>query len=94
MIEPALLDQVLAKVAAATGPASYGDGLTALLRASFPGTRITVCGEDDIPARLPAAATGAGCRLYYVDASEHCLKLTTEAAAASGIVVALCGDDD
>jgi hypothetical protein len=94
VIAPTLLDAVLAKVATASGAQAYGDGLKTLLRSAFPGTHITVCGEDDIPARLPAVAGNERCELYYVDAGEHCLKLTADAEAASGIVVALRGDDD
>lgn len=63
------------------------------LRETFPGIHFTVCGEDDIPPRLAAAAGNERCELYYIDGSEHCLKLTADAAAASGIVVALRGDD-
>jgi hypothetical protein len=96
MIERAQLDAVLAAVAArgaALGPAAYGSDLQAALRAAFPGVHITVCGEDDIPARLSAAAGDTRCDLYYVDAGEHCIKLTNDADTASGIVVALRGDD-
>jgi hypothetical protein len=95
MIVAAQLDQVLGAVstmAAATGLAH--EALTGALRAAMPGVTITVCSEDDIPPRLPAAAENAYCLLHYIDAGEHCLKLTTDAEAASGIVVALRGDDD
>ena len=91
MIAPDLLDAVLARVAAA--PVAGYDALAQALRAEFAGTHITVCGEDDVSPRLPPAAGNAACALYYVDASEHCLKLTTDAEAATGIAVALRGDD-
>jgi hypothetical protein len=90
VIETALLDRVMAAVSPALG---Y-DALAQQLRASFPGVHITVCSEDDIPPRLPPAAEGPNCLLYYVDANEHCLKLTTDTEAATGIVVALRDDDD
>ncbi len=38
---------------------------------------------------MPPALGNARCRLYYLDAGEHCVKLTRDAAAASGLVVAL-----
>jgi hypothetical protein len=76
-----------------TPPLAFDD-LARRLRAAFPGVHLTVCGEDDVPPRLPAAAENERCFLYYVDASEHCLKLTTDAEAATGVVVALRGDDD
>jgi Family of unknown function (DUF6129) len=89
MIEAALLEQVIGQVQ----PSASFDALAQQLRAAFPGIHITVCGEDDVPPRLTPAAEGPVCRLYYVDANEHCLKLTTDAEVATGIVVALIGDD-
>lgn len=94
MIGEALLDQVLARVATTSGQQAYGEGLKALLTETFPGVRFTVCGEDDIPARLAPAASGANCSLYYIDAGEHCLKLSSDAESASGVVVALHEEDD
>jgi hypothetical protein len=90
MIEASLLDRVLERVAQA--PMKLEFELASELRAAFPGTPFTVCGEDDIPPRLKEAAGNGICALYYIDANEHCLKLTTDAASASGIVVALRGE--
>lgn len=90
MIDRALLDGILAAVA----PQLPHEELARRLRAAFPGVHVTVCGEDDIPPRLPCAAENALCYLYYVDAGEHCLKLTTDADAATGVAVALRSDDD
>jgi hypothetical protein len=89
MIDSGLLERVLVAVV----PKLDYDALLRHLRGEFPGIHITVCGEDDIPPRLPAVAENEACLLYYVDASEHCLKLTNDAEAASGIAVALRGDD-
>ena len=89
-IAAGLLDRVLDHVAGA--PVKLAFELANDLRRTFPGTPFTVCGEDDIPPRLDAVAGNAVCELYYIDANEHCLKLTTDAAAASGIVVALRGE--
>lgn len=94
MIALSQLDDVLAQTAARINTPGGVGGLQADLRAAFSGMHITVCGEDDVPPRLPPAAENSVCFLYYVDASEHCLKLTTDAEAASGIVVALRGDED
>lgn len=91
MIESALLDRVLDRVARA--PLKLEFELANDLREAFLGTHFTVCGEDEIPPRLKEAAGNETCALYYIDANEHCLKLTTDAAAASGIVVALRGED-
>lgn len=81
--------ELLERVAAAVTP----DADEAELRRQFPGVRITVCSDDDIPARLPAVRETAAARFYYVDASEHCVKLSSDAESASGIVVALIGED-
>ena len=65
----------------------------AALRRQFPGVPITVCSDDDIPARLaPVHETAVAC-FYYLDAGEHCAKLSNDAESASGIVVGLLGDD-
>lgn len=91
MIDAQILDAVLARV---TPPVAVAyDVLAQQLRGEFSGLHITVCGEDDIPPRLPPAAENAACYLYYVNSSEHCLALTTDAEVATGIVVALRGDD-
>ena len=63
------------------------------LRRQFPGVPITVCDDDDIPARLTAAHETTAACFYYLDASEHCVKLSNDAESASGIVVGLLGDD-
>lgn len=81
--------ELLAGVAEAVTP-----GIAeAELRQKFPGVRITVCSDDDIPAKLEAAHETAVARFYYFDASEHCVKLSNDAASASGIVVGLIGED-
>jgi hypothetical protein len=82
-------EELLARVAAAVTPA-VGE---AELRQKFPGVRITVCSDDDIPAKLKAAYETAVARFYYFDASEHCVKLSNDAESASGIVVGLIGED-
>ena len=81
---------VLTRVAAAVTPAAD----QAELRRQFPGVPITVCSDDDIPALLTAVHETAAARFYYVEASsEHCVRLSTDAETASGIVVGLIGED-
>lgn len=91
-ITPELLNGVLEQVAGT--PARTYEALVQDLRTAFPGRHISVCGEDDIPPRLKPAAENAACLIYYVASGEHCLSLTNDAAAATGIVVALRGEDD
>lgn len=82
--------ELLGRVAAAVTPtADQGE-----LRRQFPGVPITVCSDDDIPALLMAAHETAVARFYYVDVGgEHCVKLSTDAETACGIVVGLIGED-
>jgi hypothetical protein len=94
VIQAALLDDVLAQVARQAGPTLLDQELAIELRSAFPGVHFTVCGDDDIPPRLAAAAGNDFCQLYYVGGGEHCLALTTDAEAATGIVVAMRGDDE
>ena len=84
-ISPELFEQV---VAAVTPTADEAE-----LRRQFPGVRITVCSDDDLPARLPAVRETAAARFFFIDAGEHCVKLSGDAETASGIVVGLLGDD-
>lgn len=56
--------ELLERVAAAVTPAANEDDL----RRRFPGVRITVCSDDDIPARVPAVSETAAARFYYIDA--------------------------
>lgn len=87
MIETALLGRVLDQVADRFD--HLGDALVTHLRAVFPGVHFSVCSDDDMPPRAVAAAGNAFCRLYYVAAGGHCLQLTGDAEAATGLVVAL-----
>lgn len=80
--------EVFDRVVAAVTP----DADEAALRRQFPGLRITVCSDDDIPARAAAVRETAAARFYYIDAGEHCVKLSADAESACGIVVALIGE--
>jgi hypothetical protein len=82
--------ELLAQVAAAVTPTADQTEL----RRQFPGVPITVCSDDDIPALLKPAHETAVARFYYVDVGgEHCVKLSSDAESASGIVVGLIGED-
>jgi hypothetical protein len=73
--------------AAATLPALDDAGL-AQLRAEWPGLYLTLCGDDDVPARLPPVLERPGFNLYLVNGNEHCLSLTNDLEAAIGVVLA------
>ena len=91
MIEASLLNSVLDHV---TSHASeLADNLVTQLRKTFPGIHFSICNDDDMPPRLQHVVGNAFCRLYYVDSADHCLRLTTDAESATGLVVALCDWD-
>lgn len=92
MIENALLDRVIDQVAELADRSA--DELVTELRARFPGVHFSVCSDDDVPARLSAAAGNDFFRLYYVQSDGHCLQLSSDADAASGLVVALIDQDE
>ncbi|MGB0747246.1 MAG: DUF6129 family protein [Magnetospiraceae bacterium] len=57
------------------------------LRATHPGVHFTYCMDDDVVGPRPAFE-GEGFNLYYVDAADHCLRLTPDYQVATGLVVA------
>ncbi len=72
---------------AAALPALDDAGL-AQLRAAWPNLHLTLCSEDDVPARLPAVLERPGFNLYLVNGNEHCLSLTNDPEIAIGVVLA------
>lgn len=62
------------------------DTITAL-RQRFTDVHFTYCMDDDIPNDDPVLER-PGFNLYLVDGREHCLRLTRDATAATGVVVA------
>ena len=92
MIDNALLATVLDQVAKRS--CEPDDVLVTHLRKSYPGTHFSICNDDDMPPRLSPAAGNTFCRLYFVDSTDHCLRLTSDHEAATGLVVALRDWDD
>lgn len=93
MIEAPMLQQVADAVAALPSLADE-NGVNQTLRGQFPGLKVVVCNDDHIPANVKPIIGNDVCHLYFMDTGEHCVKFTSEPAAASGIVVGLIGDDD
>ncbi len=85
--------ETLAAVADAVGGRSLDEAVLADLRSRFPGLRLTLCGDDDVPARLAPAMERPGFNLYFVNGGEHCLSLTNDPEVAIGVVLAWTGDD-
>ena len=68
------------------------EDLISELRSQFD-YHFTYCMDDDMDAYTPAIEKDSF-NVYFVDSSEHCSKLTTEPANASGFVLAEVIDDD
>ncbi|PKO84833.1 MAG: hypothetical protein CVU17_01230 [Betaproteobacteria bacterium HGW-Betaproteobacteria-11] len=88
------LPERVADVVAEASPLLTEIDLQRQLRAAFDGLRVVVCRDDDLPPNLPPVLGNARCHLYFLDTGEHCVKLTSDAAAASGLVVGLLDADD
>jgi hypothetical protein len=89
MIVPETLESI-ANSAAALG--ALDDAALAKLRQSWPDLRFTLCSDDDMPARLPAAVQREKFNIYLVNGSEHCLSLTDDPLQAIGVVLAQVDD--
>lgn len=64
------------------------------LRQVYPGLYFTHCLDDDINDIEPVLR-GPGINLYLVDGRQHCLRLTEDFQAATGVVLAVtteCAD--
>ena len=85
MIVPETLEQI-ANAAASLG--ELNDEALGSLKKDWPDLRFTLCNDDDMPARLPAALKRDKFNLYLVNGSEHCLSLTDDPANAIGVVLA------
>jgi hypothetical protein len=57
------------------------------LRQQFNGVHFTYCMDDDVMAPT-AVLERQHFNLYLIDSTNHCLNFTTDAALATGIVVA------
>lgn len=88
MISPEALNAVAVWLQRRSGEA----GMEQDLRVAFPDLHFTFCVDDDVIADKPASEL-PGFNLYLVDSSNHCLRLTTDPEAASGLVVAELVDE-
>ena len=89
VLNPARLDSIAQSVASI----GMADDLLLRLRADYPELRFSQCSEDDIPARLQPLLAAQGFDLYLMDTREHCIVLTNDLNAASGVVIAWRSDE-
>lgn len=82
-----IASQLLPQIADAVEQAGSTVAALAGLRASHPDLHFTGCLDDDVLGTEPVLQRPAF-NLYLVDGRDHCLKLTNDLAAATGILVA------
>lgn len=63
------------------------------LRGTYPEVHFTYCSDDDVLSGQPVSEREEF-NIYLVDGREHCLHLTSDYAAATGLVLAFRVDDD
>ena len=88
-----IAEMQLKAVAKRIASAYLDDALITQLRAEFAPLHFTYCYDDDISDRTPVIETEQF-NLYLIDGREHCLKMTNDYEAATGIVVAEVIADD
>ncbi|AXS79726.1 DUF6129 family protein [Dechloromonas sp. HYN0024] len=87
MITPTILARV--------GEAALLDGSASALRQRFPDLHFSECSEDDVSPRYRPAFTVEGYDLFLISgATGHCLEMTNDADAATGILIATKVDDE
>jgi hypothetical protein len=87
MIAPATLDGI-ARVVERAG---LSERTLSALRESFANLHFTYCMDDDIGVGVGAAMPvreSPGFRIYLVDGRSHCMRLTGDLEAATGLVLA------
>ena len=87
MITPRQLDDIARR--AETRGVDYA--ALSHLRQVYPGLYFTHCLDDDINDVEPVLR-GAGINLYLVDGRQHCLRLTEDFQAATGVVLAVAAE--
>jgi hypothetical protein len=76
----------LVEIAAVLDAQAEPAGAVADLRRRFPALTVTRCDPSDLDLETPFHA-GARFSLYLVDSTDHCWRLTSDAARATGLVV-------
>lgn len=88
-IDGETLDRMLALVIAR----GVSEETVRALRVSWPRVHFSFCSDDDICGVEPVK-TAPGLNVYLVDGSAHCLMLTNDLDAATGLVLAEVVDDE
>ena len=83
MITKSQVDAIAAKIETL----GVDEATVLALRQQYQPVHFTYCMDDDLPNNVPVIENAAF-NLYLIDGREHCLCLTNDYEAATGIVVA------
>ncbi len=86
--------EILAAVCDQAAVLGLSDATLQSLRKAWPDLHLTLCSDNDIPARLAPAVENRQFSLYLVSNAEHCVAFTSQLDAASGVVLAAIDTDD
>lgn len=89
MIAPELTTRIADQLARQ----GLNEATVAVLRAAYPDVHFTYCSDDDITHGKPVLERPRF-NLYLVDGGGHCLRLTGDYAAATGLVLAERSGED
>jgi hypothetical protein len=87
-----LSEQSLGAIGDLLASAGPGAATVVELRRRFPGLTVTRCDAHDVADETPFRSF-SGCNLYLLDGRDHCFKVTSDPAAATGLVLSPTGAD-
>jgi hypothetical protein len=87
----AIAAQDFTAIDAALADAAADAAAVSALRKLAPGLHVTRCDATDVQDETPFRAY-AKCNLYLLDGRDHCVKVTDDPAAATGLVLAPKGN--
>ena len=85
-------EQVVA-VAQRALQAGVSENMLTGLRAQFRGMHLSYCNDDDVINASPYLQS-PGLNIYLVDGREHCMTLTQDLEAATGLLIAEVNDEE
>ena len=85
-----LSEQSLLAIGELLASAEVDAATLAELRRRLPGVSLSRCDAHDVADETPFR-TFAHCNLYLLDARDHCVRITSDPDAATGVVLASTG---
>lgn len=83
-LEVQTTDSMIAEI----GALSDGAAARSRLRELWPDLQFSLCSEDDIVEEVVPVGETDAFMLYLLDGNDHCLRLTSNREAATGVVLA------